>query len=177
MKAKKVPAVRIDYPKHWFTLGTMIWVLGTILLAYLAYDSVEESIRLFWFIATVFEAVVMFYMFVLPMFTYHSAGAKGLRLRMGLLIRDTIPYDWIKEVRETSIHWGGVRVGIGVRYAPIMKTMFVTSSFTTLVSIKLDGDHRLGGLIKRPVKEVVLSVKSATSFIDLMMQRTGMEKV
>lgn len=177
MNAKKVPAIRIDYPKHWFAFGTLVWAIGFVLLGFLAYDSVEDSIRLFWIVATVFEASVMFYMFVLPVFTYHSAGAKGLRLRMGMLIRDTVQYDWIKEVRETSIHWGGVRVGVGVRYAPIMKTMFVTSSFKTLVLIRLDKEHRIGGLIKRPVKEIVLSVNAASSFIELIKQRTGMEKV
>jgi len=177
MIAKKVPAVRIDYPKHWFLLGTLVWALGTGMLLYLAYDAVEESIRLFWVAATVFEGIVMFYLFVLPVFTYHIAGAKGLRLRMGALIHETIPYDWIKEVRETSIHWGGVRVGVGVRYAPIMKALFVTSSFRTLVLIKLDEEHRLGSPIKRPVKEIVVSVNSPSAFIDVVMQRTGMERV
>jgi len=119
----------------------------------------------------------MFYLFVPPIFTYHIAGAKGLRLRMGLLINETIPYDWIKEVKETSVHWGGVRVGVGVKYAPIMKALFVTSSFRTLVLIRLDQEHRFGMPIKRPVTEIILSVNSASSFIDTIMQRAGMEKV
>jgi len=175
--AKKVPAVRIDYPKHWYVVGTFVWALGTALLAYLAYDSVEDSMKLFWVAATLFEGVVMFYLFVLPVFTYHVAGAKGLKLRMGVLIRETIPYEWIKEVSETSVHWGGFRVGVGVRYSPIPKVLFVTSSFSTLVLIRLDKEHRIGGLIKHPVKEIVLSVKSARSLMDVVMQRTGMEKV
>jgi len=177
MNAKKAPTVRIDYPKHWFAIGTLIWILGTTLLIFLAYDSVEESLRAFWLVAAAFEGIVMFYLFVLPLFTYHIAGVKGLRIRMGLLIRETIPYEWISEVKEASIHWGGVRVGVGVRYAPIMKALFVTSSFRTLVTVKLDEDHRLGGLWKRPVREIVLSVNSASSFIDVIMKRTGMEKV
>jgi hypothetical protein len=119
----------------------------------------------------------MFYLFVLPVFTYHMAGAKGLKLRMGALIHETIPYEWIKEVRETSIHWGGVRVGIGVRYAPIMKALFVTSSFKTLVLIKFDQEHRLGRPIRRSVREIVLSVNSTSAFIDVIVQRTGMERV
>jgi len=177
MNAKKIPAVRIDYPKHWFMLGTFVWAVGTALLVFLAYDSVEESTRLFWVAATVFEGIVMFYLFVLPLFTYHIAGAKGLRLRMGVLINETIPYDWIKEVRETSVHWGGVRVGIGVRYAPMMKALFVTSSFKTLVLIRFEEEHRLGTPIKRSVREIVLSVNSATSFIELITQKAGMTKV
>jgi hypothetical protein len=177
MNAKKTPAVRIDYPKHWFMLGTIVWVVGTAVLTYLAYDSVEDSTKLFWVAATFLEAAIMFYLFVLPLFTHHYAGAKGLKLRMGALINETIPYDWIKEVRETSVHWGGVRVGIGVRYASLMEVLFVTSSFTTLVAIRFDKEHNLGRPIKRPVKEIVLSVKSASSFIDLVRQRAGMEKV
>lgn len=177
MTAKKVPAARIDYPKHWFLLGTLVWIVSTVVLVFLAFDSVEESMRSFWIAAAILESVVLFYLFVPPVFTHHSAGAKGLRLRMGLLINETIPYDWITEIGETSIHWGGVRVGVGVRYASLMKALFVTSSFSTLVSIKLDQEHRLGKLIKRPVKEIVLSVSSASSFIDLIRQRTGTEKV
>jgi len=177
MKAKKVPAVRIDYPKGWFLFGAVVWAVGTAVLIFLAYDSVEESMRLFWAAAAVFVGIAMFYLFVPPIFTYHIAGAKGLRLRMGLLINETIPYDWIKEVKETSVHWGGVRVGVGVKYAPIMKALFVTSSFRTLVLIKLDEEHRLGRPIKRRVVEIVLSVKSPSSFIEMIMQKTGMEKV
>ena len=177
MKAKKIPAIRIDYPKHWFVFGTIVWALGTALLLFLTYDSVEESTRLFWAATTVLEGLVMFYLFVLPLFTHHIAGTKGLKLRMGVLINATIPYDWIKEVKETSVHWGGVRVGIGVRYAPIMKALFVTSSFRTLVLIRLDQEHRFGMPIKRPVTEIILSVNSASSFIDTIMQRAGMEKV
>lgn len=177
MSAKKIPAERIDYPKHWFVLGTMVWIVGTVLLLFLAYDSVEDSMRLFWAAATIFEGIVMFYLFVLPLFTYHYAGAKGLRIRMGALINETIPYDWIKEIRETSVHWGGVRVGIGVRYAPMMKALFVTSSFRTLVLIRFDEEHRLGSPIKRSAMEIVLSVDSAPSFIDLLSRRAGLEKV
>ena len=177
MTAKKMPAVRVDYPKYWFVLGTFVWIVGTALLLFLTYDSVEDSMRLFWAAATVFVGTLLFYLFVLPLFTHHFAGAKGLRLRMGALINETIPYEWIKEVRETSVHWGGVRVGVGVRYAPMMKTLFVTSSFRTLVLIRFDDEHRLGGLIKRSVKEIVLSVNSASSFIDMITQNAGLKKV
>ena len=177
MNAKKVPATRIDYPKHWFLLWTIVWAVGTAVLLFLAYDSVEESTRIFWSAAAVFVGIIMFYLFVIPLFTFHIAGAKGLRLRMGVLIHETIQYEWIKEVKETSIHWGGVRVGIGVRYAPMMKALFVTSSFRSLVLIRLDKEHRLGRPIRRPVQEIILSVNSASSFIDTITQRAGMEKV
>jgi len=177
MNAKKIPAVRIDYPKYWFVLGTLVWAVSTALLLFLAYDSIEDSTRLFWAAATVFEGIVMFYLFVPPLFTHHYAGAKGLRLRMGVLINETIPYEWVKEVRETSVHWGGVRVGIGVRYAPMMKALFVVSSFRTLVLIRFEDEHRLGRPIRRPVREIILSVNSASSFIDTITEKAGLEKV
>ncbi len=176
MTAKKVPPTRIDYPKHWFLLGTLVWCVGTTILAYLAWASVEESFRLFWIGATAFEGVLLAYLFVLPLFTHHMAGAKGLRLRMGILVNETIPYEWVCEVRGTAVRWGGVRVGIGVRYSPIMKVLFVTSSFRGLVSVRLDKEHRLGYPLKRPVGEIVLSVSSASAFIDLMRQRSGLER-
>lgn len=177
MIAKKLPPTRIDYPKHWFWLGTLVWGAGTLLLIFLAWDSVESSVRLFWILATLFEGILLAYLFVLPLLTHHMAGTKGLRLRMGMLINETIPYDWIREVRETSVQWGGFRVGIGVRYSGIMRVMFVTSSFRDLVAIKLDKEHRLGSPLKRPVSEIVLSVKSASAFMDLIRERTGMQKV
>jgi hypothetical protein len=177
MTAKKVATTRIDYPKHWFALGTFAWAVATTLLIYLAWTSIEGSVRLFWIGLTAFEGILLAYLFVLPLFTHHTMGTKGLRLRMGLLINETIPYDWIKEVRETSVRWGGVRVGVGVRYAPIMKVMFVTSSFQSLVALKLDKEHRIGSPIKRPVEEIVISVYSASAFMDQLQKVVGAQKV
>jgi hypothetical protein len=177
MVAKKVLPTRIDYPKHWFMLGTIVWGAATAILSYLAWTSIEDTIRLFWILLTAFESILLAYLFVLPLFTHHMMGSKGLKLRMGLLINETIPYDWIKEVRETSVRWGGVRVGVGVRYAPIMKVMFVTSSFQSLVALRLDKEHRLGSPIKRSVEEIVLSVHSAAVFMDQLQDRAGHQKV
>ncbi len=173
MNAKKVQPTRIDYPKHWFLLGTAVWASAAALLGYLAWTSVEGSVMIFWLLMAAFEGVVLGYLFVVPLFTHHMLGAKGLRLRMGLLVNETIPYDWIREVRETSITWGGVRVGVGVRYSPIMKILFVTSAFQSLVAIKLDSEHKLGRPFKRPVQEIVLSVHSASVFMDQLRDRAG----
>lgn len=177
MPAKKVPTTRIDYPKIWFLLGTIVWLAGTALLAYLALSAITSSVRLFWILMTVIEGVLLFYLFVLPLFTHHMAGAKALHIRMGILVNETIPYEWIREARSTQVQWGGVRVGIGVRYSPIIKVLFVTSSFRDLVAIKLDEEHLMGSPFKRPVSEIVLSVMSASTFIDMMKERTGMERV
>jgi hypothetical protein len=45
MIAKKVPTVRIAYPKHWFLIGTLIYVVVTVLLFYLASSSVGDFSR------------------------------------------------------------------------------------------------------------------------------------
>lgn len=174
MMARKVPMIKIDYPKQWFLLGTIVWGPLTAMLFYLSWQSVEDFASLFWILAGVFEGVLLFFLIVQPLFTNHIAGAKALKLRMGFLIQEDIPYDWIKEVRQTSIHRGAFRVGIGVRYAPIMKTLFVTSSFQDLVAIKLDSEHRLGKILRKPVVEIVLSVTSSTMFIETIRQRAGM---
>jgi hypothetical protein len=173
MKAKKVQPTRINYPKHWFMFGTFVWAVATVILVYLAWSSISEVIRAIWIIIGFVEGFLLGYLLVLPLFTHHMLGAKGLKLRMGLSINETIPYEWIKEVRETSITWGSIRVGIGVRYAPIMKVMFVTSSFQSLVKLKLDKEHRIGSPFKRPVEEIVLNVYSATVFMDQLKGRTG----
>jgi len=165
----------ISYPKQWFLLGTVAWAVATAALIYLAWTSVVDAMMIFWLIITAVEGVLLAYLFVFPLFTSHMLGAKGLKLRMGLLVNETIPYDWIKEVKETSIRWGGVRVGVGVRYSPIMKVLFVVSSFQSLVTIKLDKEHRLGGMFKRPVEEVVVSVYSASVFMDQLRERAGMQ--
>ena len=177
MMARKVPTIKLEYPKHWFLVGAIVWVSLTIALLYLSLSSVEHSIAVFWIAAGVLEGVAMFLLVVQPLFTGHVAGAKALKLRMGLLIREDIPYEWIKEVRQTSIHRGAFRVGIGVRYAPIMKALFVTSSFRDLVVVRLDKEHVMGRLMRRPVLEIVLSVTSSQMFIDAIKQRIGMMEV
>jgi hypothetical protein len=171
MNAKKVQPTRIDYPKHWFLLGTAVFASATAVLLYLAWTSIEDVVMIFWVLVAAFEGILLGYLFVVPLFTHHMLGAKGLKLRMGLLVNETIPYEWIREVRETSITWGGVRVGVGVRYSPIMRILFVTSSFQSLVAIKLDKERRLGSPFKRPVQEIVLSVHSASVFMDQLRER------
>lgn len=176
MSAVKSETTRINYQKQWFALGTVIYVVVTTVLFYLSESSVENSTRVFWFAAGSIEAVLFFLFIVPPLLTSHLAGDKWLRLHMGLLIDETIPYDWISEIKETSVHWGAVKIGIGVKYSSISKALFVTSSFSNLIAIKLDGEHRMGRLLKRPVSEVVISVSFATGFIQEMSKRTGLGK-
>jgi len=176
MIARKIPVVRLDYPKHWFLVGAMLWAAATSIFIYLSLTSVEPFSRAFWAAVAAVEAPVVFVMFVLPVFTSHAAGAKGLRLRMGVLLREDVPYEWIRSVDETSIRWGGVRVGVGVRYAAITQALFVTSSFRNLIEIELDGEHRLGGLLKRPVRRIVMSVRSAERAAELLRERAELPK-
>jgi hypothetical protein len=172
----KHEAVRIDYPKHWFVMGTIGWAVATSVLFYLAATSKEDVIRTIWLVAGSHVGVLLGLFFIPPLFTYHMAGEKSLRLKMGLLIDVTIPYSWMKQVKETSVRWGGVRVGIGVRYSPITRMMFVTTSFDDLVSIRLDGPHAMGRLFKRQVEELVLSVSFRPKLVDLVKARAGLER-
>jgi len=94
---------------------------------------------------------------------------------MGFLIDATIPYSWIKQVKEISVRWGGVRVGIGVRYMPITGTLFVTTEFADLVSLRLDGPHPMGRLLKRQVSELVLSASFKPGLVELVKRKAGLE--
>jgi hypothetical protein len=175
MKAVKSETVKISYQKTWFALGTAMYVAVTAALFYLSATSVEDSVKLFWLIAGLVEGILFFLFMVPPLLTTHLAGDKGLRLHMGLLINDTIPYDSIREIREMTVHWGAVKVGIGVRYSAISRILFVTSSFNNLVAIKLDKELTIGRVFRRPVSEIVVSVSFAKGFLDAMSQRAGLE--
>jgi hypothetical protein len=174
--ATKHEPVRIDYPKHWFVMGTMGWAVATFVLFYLAETSKEDIVRAIWFVAGSAEGVLLGLFFVPPLFTHHLAGEKALRLKMGLLIDATIPYSWMKHVKETSVRWGGVRVGIGVRYSPITRMLFVTTEFDDLVSIRLDSPHRMGRLLKRQVEELVLSVSLRSKLVELVKMRARLDR-
>ncbi|MBU0684701.1 MAG: hypothetical protein ABIE25_04375 [Thermoplasmatota archaeon] len=176
MKAVKSEAVKISYQKRWFALGTATYVAMTAALFYLSESSVEDSIKIFWFAAGLAEGILFFLFIVPPLLTSHLAGDKGLRLHMGLLIDETIPYNWVREIKESSIHWGAVKVGIGVRYSGITRALFVTSSFNNLVVIKLDKEHMIGRVFRKPVSEIVVSVSFAKGFLDAMSQRAGLER-
>ncbi len=177
MNARKVEAARIDYPKHWFVIGTGLYVVLTAVLVYLGHSSKEDFGRTVWFTLAGLEGVLLFLFLVPSLITHHLAGEKALRLKMGVLLNATVPYIWIKDVKEASIHRGGIRVGIGVRYSPIPKILFVTSSFGNLVRLKLDKEHLMGRLLKRPVEEIVVNVVNANAFIDEMRKKAGLEKV
>jgi hypothetical protein len=95
---------------------------------------------------------------------------------MGWLINTTIPYAWITNVKETSVHRGALSVGIGVRYFPISKALFVTSSFTNLVVLRLDGEHAIGRIRKRRVEEIVLSVSYIPAMMETVKERANLAK-
>ncbi len=171
----KIDVLKIDYPKHWFVIGTLVWALTTLALFYLAWTSREDFIRWIWNIAGALVGILLGLFFVPPLFTHNIAGEKSLRIKMGLLADVTIHYAWIKSVRETSVRWGGVRVGIGVRYAPITRTLFATTEFDNLVALKLDGTHPMGRILKKQVEEVVLSAVNRQGFVELVRRKAGLD--
>lgn len=171
MGPKKIEATRVDYPKHWFALGSIIYAILTVTLLYLGLDAKEDFGSAFWFVVAAVEGVLLFLFLVPSLLTTHLAGEKALRIHMGVLVDVSIPYAWINEVKETSVHRGGLRVGVGVRYSPIPQILFVTSSFNGLVTMKLDGEHLMGRFLKRPVQEVVVSVVNAARLVEIVKDR------
>jgi len=177
MNVSKNEPLRIDYPKHWFVIMTIVFEAVAAWLFYTAYTNAPGLWRDAWIIISPVIGIFAALFLVPPMFTHHLAGAKGIRIRMGWLINITIPYAWIMEVKETSVPRGGLRVGVGVRYFPISKALFVTSSFSSLVKLKLDGEHELGGILrKRHVEEIVLSVSYTPALIEAVRARAGLAK-
>jgi len=176
MSSRVAAPARIDYPKHWFVIGLTGYVPVVGVLAFLAYGTVETFWRGFWVASCAAIGILFFLFLVPPLFTAHLAGDKGLRLRMGLLLNTVVPYAWIQDVRETHVSRGGISVGIGVKYAGRMGTLFVTSSFSDLVALRLNGDHRLGGNLRPPVSQVVLSVSDKDAFMRLVRERAVLEE-
>ncbi len=173
---RKFGTTRMDYPKHWFVLGSFVWAVATFMLFYLATTSKEDGVRDMWLALGSVEGALLFLFFVPPLFTYHVAGERSIRLRMGLLMDATIPYSWIREVRETTVRWGAVRVGIGVRYTTITRALYVTSEFEGLVSIGLDGPHTLGRVLKRQVEQIVLSSSFRQKLVHHLRDKAHLER-
>jgi len=176
MSTRKIQAEIIRYPKHWFAAQAIVVESILVYLLALALLDRDTILREFWLFFSPIVAILLFLFLVPPILTNHLAGEKALRLRMGLLVNQSIPYDWISEVRETSVSRGGLRVGIGVRYFPISRLLFVTSGFTSVALLKLDGERELGGLWKRKVEEIVVSVSNLPRFMEIMRSRMGAEE-
>jgi len=176
MTSRVAAPVRIDYPKHWFVLGLTVYVPVVAVLAFLSYTTVETFWRGFWIVSCAAIGVLFFVFLVPPLFTSHLAGDKGLRLRMGLLVNTVVPYAWVRDVREAHVSRGGMSVGIGVKYAGRMGTLFVTSSFRDLVALRLDGNRRVGGSWRPPVSQIVLSVSDRDEFMRLVRERSPAEE-
>jgi hypothetical protein len=176
MAARKFNAEVVKYPKLWFAV--MAAIFESVLCYWFVWSILDEDavLREFWVVFSPLLGVLLGLFLVPPIFTNHLAGEKALQLKMGLLLSASIPYDWIKEVKETSVHRGGIRVGIGVRYFPISGLMFVTSGFSSVAVLKLDKQHEVGRLWKREVEEIVMSVSNLPRFMQIMRARLGAEE-
>lgn len=170
-----VDAVRVDYPKLWFAVGSAVDAAAMAAMLFLSYDSVEPFGRTLWAACVAVVCVPLLLILAPPMFTCHYVGEKGLRLRMGLLMNTTIPYRYVRGVGDSKVSYGPVTVGIGVKYVPKRKLVFVTSSFKDLVSIRLDGPQQLGSPLKPLVDQVILSVKDKDGFVALIKDKAGLE--
>lgn len=170
-----VQTVRVDYPKLWFTLGSAADIAAMVTMLYLAYDSVELFGQAFWAACALVICVPILLVLFPPVFTCHYVGEKGLRLRMGLLMNATVPYRYMRGVSDSKVSYGPLMVGVGVKYVPKRKLVFVTSSFKDLVAIRLDGPQQLGSPLRPLVDQVVLSVKDKEGFVALIKDRAGLE--
>jgi hypothetical protein len=173
MAARAVPVVRVDYPKLWFVVGAAVLAAATAYAAWSASDSIEDFGMAFWTGAAAVTGTLMAAFFLPPLFTSHRLGAKGIRVRMGLLIDVTIPYEWVSEVRTTTVKRGAMSFGLGVRYSGITATAFVLSNFTDLIALRLDTEHQLGGFLRPKVSQVVLSVKDPEGTMRVIRERSG----
>jgi len=170
-----ISAIRVDYPKRWFSVGSAIVLIGTAVMLYLAIDAKEEFSRWFWVACAALVGGYLSALLVPPLFTSHQAGQKGLRLKMGLLMNMTIPYDNITDVREAALNLGGIRVGIGVKFVPSKGLVYVTSSFGALLAVSLKEPVDMGRFVQRSVHTIVLSVVDREGFVAIVKDRAGLE--
>ena len=173
MAAKAVPVVRADYPKTWFAAGATALAGAAAYSAWSALDSIEEFGRYFWGGAAVLACILLFAIFLPPLFTSHRLGARGIRVRMGLLIDVTVPYEWIVETRHASVKRGTLSFGLGVKYSGASDTVYVLSTSSNLISVVLDAKHGLGGFMRPDVSQLVLSVKDPSTVMDVIRERSG----
>jgi hypothetical protein len=176
MGPKTVQAVRIDYPKRWFVVGTAIVVPSMAAMLVLAVDTIETFGRTFWFACAFGICVPLLLLLVPPIFTYHYAGEKGLKLRMGLLMNSTVPYRYIRDIRDHSLRFGGLLIGVGVRYIGGKKTVYVTSSFDDLIEIRFHGPQKLGTFLRPMVDTVVMNVVDKEGFMAIVMDKAGLQE-
>jgi hypothetical protein len=167
---------KVAYPKHWFVLLTIVCesiLLYLFLTALLRADSV---FREFWLVICPLIGACLFVLLVPPIVTSHTIDRDWLRLRMGLLIDERIPLKVISEVRETTTRRGGLKVGVGVRYFPITRQLFVTSGFDNLVSLKLGTEVIVGRLRRNKVDEIVLNVNYSRGFMEALDAARGITR-
>lgn len=176
MTAARKSVKEFRYPIVWFAILAFTFeALGIYVFAAALIDP-DAVLRGAWLVVGPLIMALATFFFLPPIFTKHLAGERVIRIHMGLLIDATIPYAVIKEVRDTSIHRGGVRVGVGVRYFPITKAMFVTSSFSDLVRLKFHDEMLIGRFSKKPVEELILSVSNKSQFMETVKVRAGLMK-
>jgi hypothetical protein len=176
MNIAKNEPLRIDYPKRWFVILILVFEAVVVWLFYTTYSNAVGAWRTLWMIVSPTVGIAFLLFLLPPVFTYHLAGEKGIRIRMGWLINTTIPYGWITDLKETSVRRGALSVGVGVRYFPISKALFVTSSFADLVILRLDGEHVIGRIRKHRVEEIVLSVSHIPAMMETVKERMNLAK-
>jgi hypothetical protein len=173
MHAEKKPSFEVEYPKMSFKIGAVGSVIGIALCVYLSSEALEDFAQTVWLVTAVGLAVFLGTFITPCLLTSHAIGEKGVHLRMGLLINTTVPYDAIREMAPDTVRRAAFTVGIGVRHKERSGTVFVTSSFRNLVSIKLNRELKLGGILSPTVGQIVLSVKDVDGFLSTVATMSG----
>lgn len=176
MTAAKRRVIEFPYPRYWFAIVALLFFSLSAYLFFFALLDPDAVLRWVWLVLAPALGAYALLFYIPPLFTKHLAGERALRVKMGLLIDAMIPYAVIREVKDTQVHRGGVRVGIGARYFPISRTMFVTSSFSDLVVLRFHDEMLMGRFFKRPVEELVLSVTNRSLFIETVKVKAGLMK-
>ncbi len=170
MQSMKLATVKIGYSKRWFIAGSVACAAIIVLALMLASAAMEDFTVIFW-LAVAWSITALLVLFPLPcVLTYHLAGEKSFRLRMGFIMKVDVPYAIVREVSSGEIKRGILSVGIGVRYNDKAGTLFIVSTFDNIVSLKLREELRVRAW-RPPIHEIVFSVENAEDTIELLSSR------
>jgi hypothetical protein len=168
-------ATRIDYPKHWALVGTGVAIVAVAVMTYLSLTATEDFAMHFWGFAAVTVGGSSLLFLVPTLFTHHELDDKVLRLHVGLLADTSVPLASIRSARAEHVVRGALSVGIGVRFHPKTKTLYVTPSFKNTVELRLNEEVLLGTVVKHPTARLVVSVRDRDAFLERLSARAQLE--
>jgi hypothetical protein len=168
-------AIPIGYPKHLAAVGTGVTLVAITAMAYLSLSATEDFAVHFWGLAALLVGASTLLFLVPILLTHHELTDDALRLRVGLLLSTSVPLASIGSAQAERVVRGALNVGIGVRFHPKTKTLYVTPSFRDTVDIRLREETLLGSFVKHPTIRVVVSVSDRDAFLEQLSKRAQLE--